>query len=154
MKPPEIQKPKEPREEFVEHIEDEEEINITVSETIRTKMVNINVRSAVSDYKKAQIQEGIRKINPDVIAITESWLNKYDQEFRINGYVPIGRQDRPPPRNKEPNNKKRGGGVLVLAKKEEDIKSNILNLKSHLMILEEQSRHKRAQTSQLFEQIR
>ena len=122
MKPPEIQKPKEPREEFVEHIEDEEEINITVSETIRTKMVNINVRSAVSDYKKAQIQEGIRKINPDVIAITESWLNKYDQEFRINGYVPIGRQDRPPPRNKEPSNKKRGGGVLVLAKKEVDIK--------------------------------
>ena len=39
-------------------------------------------------------------------------------------------------------------------KKEEDIRNNILNLKSHLMILEEQSRHKRAQTSQLFEQIR
>ena len=122
MKPPEIQRPKEPQEEFVEHIEDEEEINITMSETIRTKIVNINVRSAVSDYKKAQIREGIRKINPDVIAITESWLNKYDQEFRIDGYVPIGRQDRPPPRNKEPSNKKRGGGVLVLAKKEVDIK--------------------------------
>ena len=54
-----------------------------MSETIRTKIVNINVRSAVSDYKKAQIKEGIRKIDPDVIAITESWLNKYDQEFRI-----------------------------------------------------------------------
>ena len=103
-------------------IEDEEEINITMSETIRTKIVNINVRSAVSDYKKAQIREGIRKIDPDVIVITESWLNKYDQEFRIAGYVPIGRQDRPPPRNKEPNPKKRGGGVLVLAKKEVDIK--------------------------------
>ena len=125
MKPPEIHRPKEPQEtqeEFVEHIEDEEEINITMSETIRTKIVNINVRSAVSDYKQAQIREGIRKINPDVIAITESWLNKYDQEFRIDGYVPIGRQDRPPPRNKEPSNKKRGGGVLVLAKKEVDIK--------------------------------
>ena len=62
-------------------IKDEEEINITMSETIRTKIVTINVRSAVSDYKKAQIREGIRKINPDVIVITESWLNKYDQEF-------------------------------------------------------------------------
>jgi len=121
MKPPDIQKPKESQDDFVEHIEDEEEINITMSETIRTKIVNINVRSAVSHYKQAQIREGIRKINPDVIAITESWLNKYDQEFRIEGYVPIGRQDRPPPRNKEPSNKKRGGGVLVLAKKEVDI---------------------------------
>ena len=93
-----------------------------MSETIRTKIVNINVRSAVSDYKKAQIKEGIRKIDPDVIAITESWLNKYDQEFRIENYIPIGRQDRPPPRNKEPNPKKRGGGVLLLAKKEVDIK--------------------------------
>ena len=103
-------------------IENEEEINITMSETIRTKLVNINVRSAVSDYKKAQIREGIRKIDPDVIAITESWFNKYDQELRIKNYIPIGRQDRPPPRNKEPNPKKRGGGVLVLAKKEVDIK--------------------------------
>ena len=93
-----------------------------MSETIRTKIVNINVRSAVSDYKKAQIREGIRKIDPDVIAITESWFNKYDQELRIENYIPIGRQDRPPPRNKEPNPKKRGGGVLVLAKKEVDIK--------------------------------
>ena len=93
-----------------------------MSETIRTKIVNINVRSAVSDYKKAQIKEGIRKIDPDVIAITESWFNKYDQEFRIENYIPIGRQDRPPPRNKEPNPKKRGGGVLLLAKKEVDIK--------------------------------
>ena len=103
-------------------IPNEEEINITMSETIRTKIVNINVRSAVSDYKKAQIREGIRKIDPDVIAITESWFNKYDQELRIENYIPIGRQDRPPPRNKEPNPKKRGGGVLVLAKKEVDIK--------------------------------
>ena len=98
-------------------IPNEEEINITMSETIRTKIVNINVRSAVSDYKKAQIREGIRKIDPDVIAITESWFNKYDQELRMENYIPIGRQDRPPPRNKEPNPKKRGGGVLVLAKK-------------------------------------
>ena len=103
-------------------IPNEEEINITMSETIRTKIVNINVRSAVSDYKKAQIREGIRKIDPDVIAITESWFNKYGQELRIENYIPIGRQDRPPPRNKEPSNKKRGGGVLVLAKKEVDIK--------------------------------
>ena len=47
-----------------------------MSETIRTKIVNINVRSVVSDYKKAQIREGIRKIDPDVIAITKSWFNK------------------------------------------------------------------------------
>ena len=32
-------------------------------------------------------------------------------------------------------------------KKKEDIRSNIFNLKSHLMTLEEQSRQKRAQTS-------
>ena len=123
MKPPELPSNRAPMEPETQDdfIEDEEEINITMSETIRTKIVNINVRSAVSDYKKAQIREGIRKINPDVIAITESWLNEYDQEFRIDGYVPIGRQDRPPPRNKAPSNKKRGGGVLVLAKKEVDI---------------------------------
>ena len=40
-----------------------------MSETIRTKIVKINVRSAVSDYKKAQIREGIRKIDPDVIVM-------------------------------------------------------------------------------------
>ena len=40
-----------------------------MSETIRTKIVNINVRSVVSDYKKAQIREGIRKIDPDVIVM-------------------------------------------------------------------------------------
>ena len=72
--------------------------------------------------KKAQIREGIRKIDPDIIVITETWFNKYDQEFRIENYIPIGRQDRPPPKNKEPNPRKRGGGVLVLAKKDIDIK--------------------------------
>ena len=50
-------------------IPNEEEISITMSETIRTKITNINVRSAVSDYKKAQIREGIRKIDPDVIVM-------------------------------------------------------------------------------------
>ena len=77
MKPPDIQKQGGPTQTETQDdfIENEEEINITMSETIRTKIVNINVRSAVSDYKKEQIREGIRKINPDVIAITESWLN-------------------------------------------------------------------------------
>lgn len=120
MNPPKITQSDPPQKDDIQgdHIENEEEINITMSETIRTKIVNINVRSAVSLYKQAQIREGIRNIDPDVIAITESWFNEYDQEFGIENYVTIGRQDRPPPPNKDPSNKKRGGGVLVLAKKD------------------------------------
>ena len=67
MDPPERNKQAEDTQE--DSIPNEEEINITMSETIRTKIVNINVRSAVSDYKKAQIREGIRKIDPDVIVM-------------------------------------------------------------------------------------
>ena len=72
MDPPEIKKQEgntQAEDTQEDSIPNEEEINITMSETIRTKIVKINVRSAVSDYKKAQIREGIRKIDPDVIVM-------------------------------------------------------------------------------------
>ena len=39
-------------------------------------------------------------------------------------------------------------------KREDEIKNNILSLKAHLMMLEEQSRTKRSQTSALYDYIR
>ena len=117
----ENKKPETPEIPEDQGVSDEEEINITLSETGRTKVLTINVRSAVSDTKQAQIKLGIKGIDPDVIIITETWFNKYDQEFRVDNYIPIGREDRPTPRNQEPKSNKRGGGVLVLAKKDIDI---------------------------------
>ena len=102
-------------------VSEEEEIEITLSETGRTKILTMNVRSAVSDIKQSQIRKGIGRVNPDVVIITESWFDKYDQDLRVENYVPIARVDRPIPGNKEPNPNKRGGGVLVLAKKDINI---------------------------------
>ena len=75
----------------------------------------MNVRSTVGDEKKAQIRLGVNKIDPDVIIMTETWFNRNDGEFRIQGYKPVARCDRPTKPGKEPP-KARGGGVLALAK--------------------------------------
>ena len=58
--------------------ENDDEINITQSETCRMKILTINVRSAVSDRKKSQIRAGIKRIYPDVVVITESWFGDRD----------------------------------------------------------------------------
>ena len=94
----------------------EEEIEINTNETGRTKILCINVRSAVRAEKKALIQTGVRNVDPDVVILTETWFNSTDQEFTIDNYIPIGRCDRPIPENIEPGRYGRGGGVMVLAK--------------------------------------
>jgi hypothetical protein len=76
--------------------------------------MTMNVRSAVSDKKKAQIRLGVDKIDPDIIIITETWFCCNDGEFTIQGYSPITRCDRPHGIGKVP--KSNGGGVLALAK--------------------------------------
>ena len=47
--------------------------------------------------------------------MTETWFNRHDGEFRIHGYKPVARCDRPTRPDREPP-KARGGGVLALAK--------------------------------------
>jgi hypothetical protein len=94
---------------------DEDEIFISEHDLGRTKILTMNVRSAVSDEKKALIKLGVNKIDPDVIIMTETWFNRNDGEFRIHGYKPVARCDRPTRPDREPP-KARGGGVLALAK--------------------------------------
>ena len=94
-----------------------EEIEINTNETGRTKILSINVRSAVKDERRVLIQQGVRNVDPDVVVITESWLKSSDKEFNLQGYVPIGRCDRPIPENTDEESYGRGGGVLVLAKR-------------------------------------
>ena len=64
--------------------ESKEEIYINPNETCRTKILTMNVRSAVSPRCRAEIIDGVRKVDTDVVILTESWLNEYDQELRID----------------------------------------------------------------------
>jgi hypothetical protein len=88
---------------------DEDEISINMDVHCRTKIMTMNVRSAVSDEKKAQIRLGVDRIDPDIIILTETWFCCNDGEFTIQGYSPITRCDRPHGIGKEP--KSNGGGV-------------------------------------------
>jgi hypothetical protein len=105
---------------------DEDEISINMDVHCRTKIMTMNVRSAVSDEKKAQIRLGVDKIDPDIIILTETWFSSNDGEFKIQGYTTITRCDRPHEIGKEPRSN--GGGVLALAKM--TLSSPLLN-KSH-----------------------
>ena len=96
---------------------DKEEIEILYSEDhVRTKILTWNVRSAASCHRKAFIKEGIRKLDPDVIVLTETWFCENDQEFKVQNYDTIVRCDRPTKAHCIPRSC--GGGVVVLAKKD------------------------------------
>ena len=77
--------------------------------------MTMNVRSCFSGRKRTEVRDGIFTINPDVVILTETWLQEGDQEFNILGYNPVMRCDRPL-RDEKGKKIERGGGVLVLAK--------------------------------------
>ncbi len=97
-----------------DEILDEDEIFIEKNVHCRTKIMTINVRSAVSDERKVLIRRGVKKLDPDIIIITETWFCENDGEFIIQGYSPIARCDRQTEPGKTP--KTQGGGVMALAK--------------------------------------
>jgi exonuclease III len=77
----------------------------------KLKCLYMNARSIVN--KKKELELTVTEENLDVIAITETWLNKNvtDEEMSIKGYT-LFREDR------NDTIKRRGGGVAMYIKNE------------------------------------
>ena len=84
------------------------ELDRSITKDIEDLMVlNLNIRGLYSKLGNLQyLIDNVSNVSPDVVTLSETWLNRHTPKFEIPGYK-IFQQDR---------EHKKGGGVAVLVK--------------------------------------
>ena len=67
-----------------------------------------NVRSIRNQINAGKLQMQLEETEPDVVLLTETWLDSSTEELEISGYQSIARRDR--------RSAKKGGGVAILVR--------------------------------------
>lgn len=99
-------------------------MNSNVNNSTKYKIISLNVNSIISNYKRIQLSELLKKKNPNFVLINETKLNKHHTIYYKN--YKIARDDR--------TIGVRGGGTAILTKN--NIKFNHIHSDSENSLLE------------------
>jgi len=67
----------------------------TMSKSVMLKVLSVNLRSAKGEIKRGRLNVVVEANQPDIIAITETWLDKSLPNVIVPGYECVSRRDRP-----------------------------------------------------------